>query len=455
MSPALFPLFLKLAGKRVLLVGGGRVAAAKLPALLEAGAAVHVVAPKVRAELLGSGVPIEHRAFVPEDVDGAWLVVAAAPGEVNREVARAAEARGVFVNAVDDAAVGSAYTGGVLRRDGVTVAIGTQGSAPALAGLLRQGLDALLPKELGAWVELAVTLRRRQRAQGVPMEERRPQLLLTLNSLYPHSSLSRWERVRVREPGFVSLVGAGPGDPGLLTLQAVRALERADLILYDALVSPEVLALAVRAKRFFVGKRARQKSVKQETIHRLMVRAARRGEHVVRLKCGDPFVLGRGGEEVLALLEAGVPFEVVPGVSSAVAAPALAGIPLTHRGLSSSFVVLSGHAEASYGPVLDSLLPGSMTVVVLMGLAHRSEIAARLVRRGWPPNTPAAVCLAASTERSVTWVGTLGELSPLTPAVSQREREGEPGVLVIGEVVALAQATRLPFAQGAVHGRGG
>ena len=173
--------------------------------------------------------------------------------------------------------------------------------------------------------------------------------------------------------GLVSLVGAGPGDPDLLTRKAVRRLAEADLVLYDALISPEALELAPRARRFYVGKRAGRPHVSQETIHRMMIRSARRGLRVVRLKGGDPFVLGRGGEEALALVAAGVPFEVVPGISSAVAAPALAGIPVTHRGLSAAFAVVSGHAESAWRPVLESLAPNALTLVVLMGLSALLE----------------------------------------------------------------------------------
>jgi uroporphyrin-III C-methyltransferase/precorrin-2 dehydrogenase/sirohydrochlorin ferrochelatase len=234
--------------------------------------------------------------------------------------------------------------------------------------------------------------------------------------------------------GLVSLVGAGPGDPDLLTLKAARCLAEADLVLYDALVAPAMLDLAPRAQRFFVGKRARRKAMAQETIHWLMIRAARRGKRVVRLKCGDPFVFGRGGEEALALAKAGIPFEVVPGVSSAVAAPALAGIPVTHRGLASGFVVVSGHSESAYTPILAALAPNSLTVVVLMGLAHRATLAAFLVERGWNPATPAAVLLAASTEAAQTWTGTLADLSQ-APATGDGD---SPGTLVVGEVVSVA-----------------
>ncbi|MBI3932976.1 MAG: bifunctional precorrin-2 dehydrogenase/sirohydrochlorin ferrochelatase [Acidobacteria bacterium] len=187
MSAPLFPVFLKLAGRKVLLVGGGRVAASRLAGLLAAGADVTVVAPEVLPEIAGArsaGVTVLERPFAAGDLDGAWLVVAAAPAAVNRRVAAAAEARGVFVNAVDDPASGSAYTGGVLRRGGVTIAVSTEGRAPALAGLLREALEAVLPEEIEAWVAQAETLRRRQRVAGLPFGERRPQLLDALNRLY-------------------------------------------------------------------------------------------------------------------------------------------------------------------------------------------------------------------------------------------------------------------------------
>ena len=237
--------------------------------------------------------------------------------------------------------------------------------------------------------------------------------------------------------GFVSLVGAGPGDPDLLTRKAARRLAEADLVLYDALICPEALELAARAQRFFVGKRAGRKALDQEMIHGLMIRAARRGKRVVRLKGGDPFLFGRGGEEALALAAAGVPFEVVPGVSSAISAPELAGIPVTHRNLSSGVVVLSGHSEATYGPILGSIAPSSLTLVVLMGLGSRAALSEFLIVRGWPRATPSAILLAASTPQAYTWIGDLEDLGqvPLPD-----DRRNAPGTLVIGEVVSLASS---------------
>ncbi len=463
MSEELFPLFLRLTGRPVLVVGGGRVAAGKVFALLEAGARVTVVAPEVRMEILASGAAVERRPFAPGDVDGTWLVVAAATPAVNREVARAAEARRVFANAVDDPPSASAFAAGVVRRGGATVAVSTGGRAPALAGLLREALAALLPEELSQWLATAQRLRAEQRARQVPMEARRPLLLVALERLYhpapPTPPLSPAESGRAsgasaagggplpvslrggagrgeggaRRTGFVSLVGAGPGDPGLLTLRAARALADAELVLYDALVPPEILALAPSARRFFVGKRAGRPSIRQEAIHRLLVASARAGRRVARLKAGDPFVFGRGGEEALALARAGIPFEVIPGISSALAAPALAGIPVTHRGLSSGFAVLSGHDPSAWAPVVEALPPGAVTLVFLMGLGARADIAARLQARGWPGATPAAALLGASTPSSSSWVGTLAGLGS-----TELAGEGAPGTLLVGRVAALA-----------------
>jgi uroporphyrin-III C-methyltransferase/precorrin-2 dehydrogenase/sirohydrochlorin ferrochelatase len=440
-APALLPLFVKLAGRDVLVVGGGALAAARVRQLGEAGARVTLVAPEVREDAAAGAAVVLRRPFRPADLDGAWLAVAAATPEVNRAVVAAAEARRVLVNAVDDPETATAYTAGVLRRGAATVAISTGGRAPALAGLLREALDALLPRDLGAWVELAERERAGWKRERVPLAARRPLLLRRLNEIHDRAA----DRAAIPLPqpsprpaegagGFVSIVGAGPGDPGLLTRRAAERLAAADLVLYDALLDPEVLRLAPRAHRFHVGKRAGRPSVSQRAIERLLVRAARRGERVVRLKCGDPFVLGRGGEEALALAAAGVPFEVIPGVSSAVSAPALAGIPVTHRGLSASFAVVSGHAEAAFGPVLDGLAPGSLTVVVLMGLARRAEIAARLRARGWSADTPAAIVLGAASEAAHAWRGTLAGLGE---AALPADRAHLPGVLVVGAVAAL------------------
>lgn len=238
----------------------------------------------------------------------------------------------------------------------------------------------------------------------------------------------------IRAPGWVSLVGAGPGDPDHLTQKAVRCLREADLVLYDALVSDEVRAIARHAEHVFVGKRAGREQTPQAAIEQLLIEAAREGRRVVRLKGGDPFVFGRGAEEALALQAADVPYEVVPGLTSAVAAPALAGIPVTHRGTSSAFVVIAGFDEAAYSPIVDALPPGSITIVALMALASRAALARRLLARGWRATTPAAVVLGAGTARMWTWKGCLDDLGGVALPSNLADL---PGTVVVGDVVAL------------------
>lgn len=232
--------------------------------------------------------------------------------------------------------------------------------------------------------------------------------------------------------GFVSLVGAGPGHPDHLTIKGLRRLQEADLVLHDALVSDAVCELASKALRINVGKRAGREQTPQREIERLLIEGAQQGLKVVRLKGGDPFVFGRGGEEALALQHAGIPFEIVPGVSTAIAAPALAGIPVTHRDVSPGFIVLTGSDLDSMDRALGSIAPGSLTLVVLMGIGSRDRITSRLLAQGWNAATPAAVVLGAATPHMWTWRGPLGELGAI-----DLEDSGAPGTIVIGDVVSL------------------
>jgi uroporphyrin-III C-methyltransferase/precorrin-2 dehydrogenase/sirohydrochlorin ferrochelatase len=231
--------------------------------------------------------------------------------------------------------------------------------------------------------------------------------------------------------GHVSLIGAGPGDPALLTRRAAARLRAADLVLFDALVDKRVMRLARRARCVSVGKRAGHPSMSQGAINELMIRGARHGLRVARLKGGDPFVLGRGGEEALALKAAGIPFEIVPGVTSAIAAPAAAGIPVTHRGLAAGFVVVSGHDAQAFARATAGLAPGALTLVVLMAIERRQAIAETLLTRGWPPGTPAAIVSSAWSARERIWRGPLGALAeaPIDRAA--------PGTLIVGEVATL------------------
>ena len=248
------------------------------------------------------------------------------------------------------------------------------------------------------------------------------------------------------EMGFVSLVGAGPGDPDYLTLKGARRLREADLVLHDALVTTQVRAIASHALVIDVGKRAGGDQTPQRDIERLLIEGARQGLRVVRLKGGDPFVFGRGGEEALALQDAGIPFEVVPGVTAAVAAPALAGVPVTHRGLSPGFVVLNGSDPGAVDRVLSSIDPRSLTLVVLMGIAARGAMVDRLIAGGWDAATPAAIVLGAATDEMWTWRGPLSELPAIALPVSSA-----PGTIVIGDVaglpIAMSTAHSVPAGQ--------
>lgn len=231
--------------------------------------------------------------------------------------------------------------------------------------------------------------------------------------------------------GHVSLVGAGPGDPGLLTRTAIVRLRAADVVFYDALIDNRILRYARRAQRFFVGKRAGRHAMSQATIEALLVRAARRGKRVVRLKGGDPFVFGRGGEEALALQRAGIACDVVPGITSAVAAPAAAGIPVTHRGVASAFLVVSGHDEESFASAIRAMEPHGATIVILMGLGRSAALSRRLMARGWSAGTPAAVIVDATRPEQQVWRGTLERLASeeITPGAAGA------GTIVVGDVV--------------------
>jgi uroporphyrin-III C-methyltransferase/precorrin-2 dehydrogenase/sirohydrochlorin ferrochelatase len=233
--------------------------------------------------------------------------------------------------------------------------------------------------------------------------------------------------------GHVSLVGAGPGDPGLLTRKAIARLRAADLVLYDALVDTHVLKYARRAQKFFVGKRARHHAMTQTAIHALMIRAARKGKHVVRLKGGDPFVFGRGGEEALAMRNAGVAYDIVPGVTSAVAAPAAAGIPVTHRGVASAFLVVSAHEEGAFRAAVGQLQPNGITIVVLMGLGRSTAVANVLIDNGWPRGTAAAIVVDGTRPQQQVWRGTLDDLAADRVTIDSCGA----GIIVVGEVVTL------------------
>jgi len=436
-----------LEGQRALLAGGGPVAAEKIVPLIHAGARVHLVTSEVSPEMepwLADVWRLERRPVRDDDVVGAKVVLAATDDPaVNRRLVDAARAHGILAQAADDKPYCDFYSPAVVRRGSVVMTISTDGGSPLLAAQLRRLLEAAIPRSLTDVSELMVRLRER----GLKGLSRRGRLLKAIGDPTITRLVDRGdteaaetrlealfhETEEAFEPGTVAIVGAGPGSKQLLTLRALDRIQRADVILHDALVQADVLELALPGTEVVdVGRRARALAV-DATSHDdlripLMLEAARAGKRVVRLHAGDPFVFGRGGEEVDVLHAEGIPWEVVPGVSSVTAAPAAAGTPLTQRGRARGFTVRTGHDAA--GPTRGELPQEDETVVVLMGLGSAEEVLAGLIAEGRAPDTPAvAVSNAArGDERVVT--GTLADLA-------RRIRAAEltsPATLIIGEV---------------------
>ncbi|UHQ22321.1 siroheme synthase CysG [Lysobacter sp. 5GHs7-4] len=455
MSTGLFPLFAALRGRAVLVVGGGAVAQRKVEALLDAGAQVRVGAPALQASLvqLAEQGRIRHLPgeFVEQWLDEVWLAIAATDDvAVNRAVAAAGEARRLWVNVVDDAEASSFHVPARIERGPLQIAISSGGGAPMLARHLRERLETQLDPSMADLAELLGRERLRIRARYPDLGARRRFFDGLLDG--PLQGLLRQRRHRAaqrafddaldaREPrarrGAVVLVGAGPGDPGLLTLRGLRALNEADVILHDRLVSAEVLQLARRdAERIEVGKQAGDHHTTQDRIHELMLAHARAGKRVVRLKGGDPFVFGRGGEEIEVLRAHGIDYEVVPGITAALACAAYAGVPLTHREHAQAVRLVTAHCKDSED-ALDwaALAQERQTLAVYMGVAGLDRLRDRLIAHGRAPSTPFALIENGSRANQRTVVGTLAELPDAALAHGVRS----PALLIVGEVAGLAE----------------
>jgi uroporphyrin-III C-methyltransferase / precorrin-2 dehydrogenase / sirohydrochlorin ferrochelatase len=427
-GPERYPLMLSLAGRRVVIVGGGRVALRRASALLEAGANVIVIAPVVLPELAELPVTVLARQYREGDLAAAWLAHAASSDPaVNAQVAAEAERNRIWCVRADDAAVSAAWTPAVTRHGEVTVAV-TAGGDPGRSQRLRAAIAQAL-------------------AEGtLPVRPRRTHPDRTRPDLagpdLAGSDLARPGRRRsshVGEPGAgsVALIGGGPGDPGLITVLGRRLLAEADVVVTDKLAPRSLLAeLDPDVEVIDAGKQPHAHNLTQAQINELIVTRAQAGQRVVRLKGGDPFVFGRGGEEALACVRAGVPFQVVPGVTSAIAVPACAGIPVTHRGVTQDFAVVSAHLDPSQpGATVDwdGLARGSGTLVLLMAVAHLDAVAAELIKRGRAAATPVAVISDGTTPDQHVLISTLERVA----ADAESARVRPPAVVVIGEVVRL------------------
>ena len=453
-APPLFPLFTQLAGRAVLVVGGGAIARRKVQALLPTGAKVRVGAVRLDPELAQwaaeGRLEVIAGEFEPAWLDGAWLVIAATDDPaINRAVAEAAEARRIWANVVDDAELSSVHLPARVERSPVQIAISSGGGAPMLARHLREQLETQFDESLGALAELLTHARERIRTRLPDIAARRRFFDRVLQGPIP-GLLRRGETARARRAfiaaleqrptpirGSVALVGAGPGDPGLLTLRALRVLNEADVILHDRLVSTEVLALARRDAEFIeVGKRVGgDHHATQERIHHLLVEHARQGKRVVRLKGGDPFVFGRGGEELEVVREHGIDFEVVPGITAAIACGAYAGIPLTHREHAQSVRFITAHTRDG-DDAMDwaALAQEKQTLAFYMGVSGLEHIRDRLIAHGRAPTTPFAIIENGTRPGQRVVLGALADL----PERARSHNVGAPALLVIGEVAALA-----------------
>ena len=445
------PVFLDIRGQPCLVVGGGEIAARKCAQLLRAGARVTVVAPGLdRAFDADIAARITHRAarIRDEDVAGHALVIAATDDEtVNRAVAAAARARFIPVNVVDRPALCSFIMPSIIERAPIVVAVSSGGASPVLARLLRARLETLIPAGYGRLAALAAAFRDRVKARVRSGERRRfwervlqgPVAELVFNGRDDEARRLLEEtladgRLALRG-GEVSLVGAGPGDPDLLTFRALRLMQQADVVVYDRLVSQPVLDLVrLEAERIYAGKERAGHVLPQTDINQLLISLARQGKRVVRLKGGDPFIFGRGGEEIATLAAEGIPFQVVPGITAAAGCAAYAGIPLTHRDYSQSVVFVTGHLrDGTMNLNWRALAQPRQTIVIYMGLVGIETLCRELVAHGLPAATPAALIQQGTMPHQRVLVGDLETL----PAIVRDGKVAAPTLIIVGDVVKL------------------
>jgi uroporphyrin-III C-methyltransferase / precorrin-2 dehydrogenase / sirohydrochlorin ferrochelatase len=447
------PIFMNVRNKPCLVVGAGQVAARKVYLLHRAGARVTVVSPDICEELQrwaqAGDIEFKQRAFSPTDIQGQAIVIAATNlTVVNHAVAAAAESQGIPVNVVDDPDVGSFIMPSIIDRTPVQVAISTGGASPVLARLLRSKLETFIPAAYGRLATLLEEFRQAAKDRFGSSENTRrfwedilegpvADLLIAGKDKAARETLEK--AIQTATPphaqGEVYLVGAGPGDPDLLTFRALRLMQRADVVVYDRLVTAAILDLVRRDAEFiYAGKEKDKHTLPQEGINALLVRLAKEGKKVLRLKGGDPFIFGRGGEEIETLMQEGIPFQVVPGITAAAGCAAYAGIPLTHRDYVQSCVFVTGHLkDGTVNLNWAALAQPNQTVVFYMGLTALAEICRQLIQHGLKATTPAALVEQGTTQNQRVHIG---DLSSLPDIVKQRDIK-PPTLIIVGEVVKL------------------
>ena len=448
------PLFFDIRQRQCLVVGGGDVAARKVEALLRAGAMVKVVSPQLCPQLSAhhAAGEIEHVAqlFDAAQLDECVLAVAATNDEgINKQVSVLSRQRNIPVNVVDRPELCSFIFPSIIDRSPVTVAVSTAGAAPVLARLLRARLETLIPASYGRLAELAARFRLAVKQRLPKAIERRRFWEDILQGPIAEMVYAGRDEAAARalqsaldmadtaalHGGEVYLVGAGPGDPDLLSFRALRLMQQCDVVLYDRLVQPAILELVRReAERVYVGKRRSFHALRQEEINALLVKLVKEGKRVLRLKGGDPFIFGRGGEEIATLAEEGIPFQIVPGISAANGCAAYAGIPLTHRDYAQSVLFVTGHLkDGSMDLNWEALIQPSQTVVVYMGLTGLELLCRELIGHGMAASMPAALVEQGTTANQRVLVATLQTL----PGIVAKQEVHAPTLLIIGEVVKL------------------
>ena len=447
------PIFLDVRDKKCVVVGGGDVAARKANLLINAKARVTIVSPELGPTLsrMAAGQLVTHIEdyFKPEHLEGARIAIAATNDPmVNRSVSEEAESRNLPVNVADQSSAGNFIVPSVIDRSPVVVAVSSGGTSPVLARLLRARLESLIPSAYGHLALLIEKFREKVK-QRLPIEarprfwdrilqgnvaelvfsgntEEADQILeATIENLEAHKHQS----------GEVYLVGAGPGDPDLLTFRALRLLQQADVVLYDRLVSDQILALVRKgADKIYVGKAKSDHAVPQERINSLLLELAQEGKRVLRLKGGDPFIFGRGGEEIEDLMPEGIPFQVVPGITAASGCAAYSGIPLTHRDYSQACVFVTGHLKSgSVDLNWEQLCQPNQTVVVYMGMTGLEVLCHQMIQHGTPADMPAALVEKGTTREQRVFTGTLKTL----PSIVSKEDISAPTLIIVGNVVRL------------------
>lgn len=435
-----FPFFIQLEGARGLLVGGGRVALRKAEKLLPFGAQLTVVAPCICPPLAAlPGLTLCRRAFADSDLSPAPDFVIAATGDraLDRRIAALCRARRILVNVVDDPAACGFYFPALVQRGRLCIGISTGGASPTAAAWLRQKIEALLPPGFDGILDRLASRREAVKAEGGSEAKRAERLqqafaLELAAAEAPHAPAAAWENAG---PGRVALVGAGCGRADLITVRGLRLLQQCRAVVYDDLIDTALLDTApAGAERIYVGKRSGRHSAPQAEINAALIALAQRGGLTVRLKGGDPYVFGRGGEEALALQRAGIPFEVVPGITAAIAVPAEAGIPVTHRGVSRAVHIITAHTQDETPDFSRwAALAADGTLIFLMGLQRLPQIAAGLLAGGLPPQTPAAVLAGGNAPHPAAVRASLGEITDAARAAGVEA----PAVIVVGDVAGM------------------